>query len=204
MKHKELIQILDAYTSSLLGKYPHRYITFDLDLKANHCLYLMLLKDGYWKFAPSRSMHLVGYHQIVAFYMCAKDKPDGAGDLVEVHHVNGNTLDNSPTNLMYLSPNDHALCTKYQRRASKLSLKLFARIGEKGRRLATPFNKQGRPIRNWAKFMLAVICASVYLTTKWNTRYWDKPLTVVKSFIARIEKVIRSLFIPPLYEVIPT
>ena len=197
MIHKELIEILNSYSSSLLGKYPHRYITFDLNLKSNQTLRLMLEEDGYWNFAPLRSKCLVGYHQIVAFYLCAKDKLDGLGNFVEVHHVNGNTLDNSPNNLMYLSPNDHALCTKFQRRASKLSLKLFASIGKKGKRYPTPFNRQGKVIRNWAKFILNVICASVFLTTNWNTKYWDKPITILKSFVSLIERTVKSLFVLP-------
>lgn len=200
MKYKELIEILDSYTSSILGKYPHRYITFDLSLKCNKNLLLMLQEDGYWRFAPNRSASLVGYHQIIAFYICAKDKPRGSGDHVEVHHMDGNTMNNLPSNLVYLSPNDHALCTKFQRRASKLSLKLFASIGKKNNRLFTLFNRQGKPIRNWARFILSVICATVYLSTKWNTKYWDKPITILKSFIKSIERTIRTLFIPLTYE----
>lgn len=204
MKHKELIEILDSYSSKLLGKYPHRYIVFDLTLKCNQNLLSMLWKDGYWEFAPSRSACLVGYHQIIAFYLCAKDKPNGSGDSVEVHHMDGNTMNNLPSNLVYLSPNDHALCTKYQRRASKLSLKMFARIGERNKRLYTPFNKQGKPIRNWAKFIMAIICATVYLSTQWNTKYWNKPLTILKSFVRTIDNAIRSLFTPlPLYGTLP-
>lgn len=193
MQFPDLQHILDSYSSTLLGKYPHRYLVFDLTSPNNHSLADMLLQDGYWDFAPSRSSRLVGYHQIVAFY-CRRHPPHG-GDSVEVHHIDGNTTNNLPHNLMYLSPGDHALVTKYQRRIGKLSVKSFHKVS-KGMQ-HTPFNRRGRPIHNWARFILVTIAITVRYTQGWVRSFTDlayhRLLKPILGYINHIQKVLLSL-----------
>jgi hypothetical protein len=193
MQYTELSAILDSYTSVLLGKYPHRYSCFDLTAPYNAALALMLLEDGYWDFAPNRSSRLVGAHQIIAFY-CTQH-PTTGGDAVEVHHINGNTTDNTPSNLMYLSPGDHALVTKYQRRMGRLSLKTFAKVG-KGM-IHTAFNRRGRPIKNWARFIMTVIAMTVSRTQRWVQTFCDMAtqtlMTPIKGAVAAIQRLLDGL-----------
>ncbi|WOL31385.1 hypothetical protein [Microcoleus phage My-WqHQDG] len=197
MQYIELQHILDSYNSTLLGKYPHRYITFDLTSKHNAPLAEMLLTDGYWNWAPNRSSRLVSYHQIVAYY-CTRHPATG-GDLVEVHHINGKTTDNRPENLMYLTPADHALVTKYQRRLAKLSLKTFAKV-EKGM-ARTAFNRRGKAIQNWARFMLTAIALTVSKTQAWVQTFCDNAthiaMTPIKGVLANLQRILKALHSPP-------
>lgn len=193
MQYIELQHILDSYSSRLLGKYPHRYIAFDLTSKNNAALADMLLTDGYWTWAPNRSSRLVSYHQIVAYY-CTRHPATG-GDLVEVHHIDGCTTNNHPSNLMYLTPGDHALVTKYQRRLGKLSLKTFAKV-EKDM-VHTTFNRRGRAIKNWARFMLTAIALTVSKTQGWVRTFCDNAtyaaMAPIKGIIANLQRILRAL-----------
>lgn len=193
MQYTELSAILDSYTSVLLGKYPHRYVMFDLTAPYNAALALMLLEDGYWDFAPNRSSRLVGAHQIIAFY-CTQHPAHG-GDAVEVHHVDGNTTNNHPSNLMYLSPGDHALVTKYQRRMGRLSLKVFSKVGKD--MVHTAFNRRGRPIKNWVRFIMTVIAMTVSRTQRWVQSFYDMAtqlaMTPIKGVVANIQRILRGL-----------
>lgn len=195
MQYTELLSILDSFSSTLLGKYPHRYLAFDLTHRNNSPLADMLLTDGYWDFAPTRSSRLIGAHQIIAFYFLPKPSHASSGADVEVHHINGNTTDNTPDNLMFLTPGDHALVTKFQRRLAKLSLKTFTKV-----HLAmvhTPFNRRGKPIHNWARFMLVTIALTVTKTQGWVRTFSDnathKLMPPIKSLIANIHRLLRSL-----------
>jgi hypothetical protein len=193
MDYTQLTAILDSYTSVLLGKYPHRYLCYDLTAPYNAALALMLLEDGYWDYAPHRSSRLVGAHQIIAFYCTAH--PAHGGDAVEVHHINGNTTDNRPSNLMYLSPGDHALVTKYQRHMGRLSLKVFSKVG-KGM-LHTAFNRRGRPIKNWVRFIMTVIALTVSNTQRWVQSFCDMATQIamipIKGVVANIQRILRGL-----------
>jgi hypothetical protein len=198
MLYSELQPILNSYTSVLLGKYPHRYLNFDLTAKYNATLRLMLLNDGYWDWAPGRSNQLVSYHQIVAFY-CTKH-PKTGGDSVQVHHIDGNTINNHPTNLMYLSPGDHALVTKYQRKLSKLNLKTFYRLHSS--MAHTTFNRRGKTIHNWGRFILSVIALTVSKTQTWCKTFLDNAssalMTPIKTLISNIQRTLRSYTQPAL------
>lgn len=193
MNYSELTAILNSYTQVLLGKYPHRYACFDLTAPYNHALADMLLGDGYWDFAPHRSTRLVGVHQIVAFY-CTHHHQQG-GDLHEVHHINGNTCNNHPSNLMYLSPGDHALVTRYQRRMGRLSLKTFAKVAKD--MVHTQFNRRGRPIKNWVRFIMTVIALTVSNTQRWVQTFVDAAttalMTPIKGVVANIQRILRGL-----------
>ena len=193
MHYSELTAILDSYTQVLLGKYPHRYACFDLTAPYNQALALMLLEDGYWDFAPNRSSRLVGVHQIVAFY-CTQH-PTTGGDVHEVHHVDGNTTNNHPSNLAYLSPGDHALVTRYQRRMGCLSLKVFTKVAKD--MVHTQFNRRGRPIKNWVRFIMTMIALTVSSTQRWVQTFVDAAttalMTPIKGVVANIQRLLRGL-----------
>ena len=166
----ELKEFLDSFSSHLLGKFPHKYDIFSLENKNNKLLLEWLQQEGYWTFAPHRSTKLIGYHQIVNFWFRGRFMPPGSGDFLETHHISGNTLgpSNHPNNLVYLTPQDHSLVSKFQRRLSKLKVKQFYKL-EKHLPLQnkTQYNRQGKLIKNWTKFIIGVICITCSKSSQW-------------------------------------
>lgn len=96
--------------------------------------------------------------------------PAGSGDFLEVHHISGNTLGaaNHPNNLIYLSPQDHSLVSRFQRRIGRLKVKQFYKL-EKNLPVQnrTQYNRQGKLIRNWTKFIIGVICITCAKSWQW-------------------------------------
>ena len=197
MEYKELKSMLDSYSSFLLGKYPHKYQVFDMENKNNITLFEFIQQEGYWKFAPHRSKKLVYYHQIVNFFNKGKFMPAGSGDLLQVNHLDGNTMNNQPSNLVYMSAADHALCTKFQRKLSRIKLKMFYKL-EKNISLSerTQYNQRGKLIRNWAKWIIGVICVSCSLSHQWVSHTIENltklpPIIDIVKYIERYLKKIR-------------
>lgn len=195
MNYNDVIEMVEGFKSFLSGHAPHRYVFFDVQCKANAILLQHLSNDGYWEWAPTRSRKFVSLHQIVAFYCLPH--PEVGGSLVEVHHINGNTLDNRPSNLMYVSPDDHTIITKYQRRASGLRLKCFTKLC-KGNHLYTPFNRQGRAIKNWAQFMLATIARTIMATTRHCGKWFHVPYPIA-SIVKSIQHTLKGFQPPTTY-----
>ena len=55
-------------------------------------------------------------HRLVAMAFCINDDPDTK---TEVHHINGNSLDNRACNLMWVSPQEHKQIHSKKRKADK-------------------------------------------------------------------------------------
>lgn len=159
MTYSELKDLLDASASFVVGSFPHSYLCFDLTRSCNIAIKELLEESGYWEFAPYRSKSLVYYHQIIAFFFVSKKKKYNGQEL-EVHHLNGNSRDNSPSNLVYLTKDDHVLVTKFQRRMSTVKIKQFGRY--KGNK--TSINSRGLKVVNWIKFILGVIAKTIKAT----------------------------------------
>lgn len=195
-EYNELKSMLDSYSSFLSGSYPHRYICYDMENKNNKTLVDFLYQAGYWKFAPNRSKKLVYFHQIINFFNRGQFMPAGSGDLLECQHLDGNTMNNKPSNLIYMSKADHALCTKFQRKLSRIKLKQFYKL-EKNIRLdeRTKFNQRGKLIRNWTKWIIGVICVSCSLSHQWVSYTVQnlKKLPPIIDIVKYIERYLKKI-----------
>jgi hypothetical protein len=196
MEYKELKSMLDSYSSFLSGAYPHRYICFDMANKNNKTLFEFLEKSGYWVFAPNRSKKYVYYHMIVNFFHKGRLLPAGSGDSLENNHLDGNTMNNNPSNLIYMSSADHSLCTKFQRKLSKIKLKHFYKL-EKNMSTTerTQYNQRGKLIRNWTKWIIGVICVSCSLSHQWVSYAMEnlKKLPPIIDIVKYIEKYLKKI-----------
>jgi hypothetical protein len=157
--YSEIKYLLDASASFISGSFPHSYICFDVTRPCNIAIKELLDESGYWEFAPYRSKKIVMYHQIMAFLFVSKKKKYNGQEVI-VHHLSSNTRDNHPSNLVYLTEDDHVLVTKFQRKACTFKLRQFSRY--KG--LRTSINSKGTKVVNWVKFILGVIAKTVTAT----------------------------------------
>lgn len=185
----DIKELLDNSSYFVVGRFPHSYKCFDVTRPCNSAIKSLLEETGYWHFS-NRSRKLVYYHQIIAFLFVGKNKMRFSGADVEVHHVDGNTHNNTPSNLVYLSPDDHVLVTKFQRRACTFNIKVFKKY--KGAR--TVFNTKGNKIANWLKFILNIIARSIVATFKFSgLQYVNSITTVFKSVMSWAFKVCTKL-----------
>ena len=106
----------------------------------------------------------------------------------EVHHLNGNVRDNCSSNLLLLSSFDHHLVTSFQR-ASIKQLDNFDMASFKSNWLSkyedaipTPFNNQGKSIRNHKHFLCNVIAKTILQTSKsdWLTKAVRRKIPIVE------------------------
>lgn len=106
----------------------------------------------------------------------------------EIHHLNGNVRDNRPKNLLLLSSYDHHLVTSFQR-ASIKHLANFGMAVLKSNWLSkydditpTPFNNQGKSIRNYKHFLCNVIAKTILQTSlsDWLTKAAKREIPIVE------------------------
>jgi hypothetical protein len=204
MTEQKLTELLDSYSWYWLGKSNHKYKVFNLENKNNSTLVEILEEEGYWVFAPNRSRKLVSWHQIANFFKVGKHLPAGEGDRLITHHLSGNIGDNSWKNLVYLTELEHELVSKYQRKLSKLKVKKFYKL-EKNVSLTerSRYNSQGKPIRNWTKFILGVICVTVARSLTWvnYTQRTNKILQPIKTIVNFVERYLKKInWLPTLEE----
>lgn len=161
---------LKQFKSQLMGKWPQRYKAFNLNLKENKDLKTWLSLTGFFEFNIKNNGYIVYYHQIVAFFDCGGIHALKRGltcdsSIIEIHHLNGNTLDNQPDNLVYIPRLIHTEITTVQRRLCKY-LKTF-RQQFKGCGFLqkcdsiTIWNKQGRLILNIKHFLMYVLIRTI-------------------------------------------
>jgi hypothetical protein len=122
----------------------------------NEELFELLHQVGYFRFYTSNSGEIVGLHQIVAYldygWKAYRNGFRISGLEVEVHHYNGNTGDNRPENLVYLSRQDHACVSS----ASKTNF-----YGVVKSSVPTPFNRQGKQVLDHKDFLVCHIALTL-------------------------------------------
>jgi|LakMenEpi03Aug12_release.lakeMendotaPanAssembly.Ray.scaffolds.fasta_scaffold879787_2 hypothetical protein len=188
--YSEIKDLLDASSSFIRGSFPHSYICFDVTRPCNIAIKKLLDESGYWEFAPYRSKKLVYYHQIIAFLFVSKKKKDVQQELI-VHHLSSNTRDNRPSNLVYLTEDDHVLVTKFQRQACTFKLRQFSRY--KG--IRTCINSKGTKVVNWVKFILGVIAKTVTATFNFSgMKYKYMLVASFKKIMKWAFKLINKIF----------
>lgn len=167
---KQIKEILKTSKKCLLGKWPHRYTAYNLNIKENQNLKYILILDNFFDFNIKNNGNLVYEHQIVAYYFCGGIDAFKRGylcdsSIYEVHHINGNTFDNRSSNLQYLPKDLHIEITTVQRSLCKY-LKSF-RSDNKGANLLgrlnniPMWNKQGRKVENIKHFILSCLIKTI-------------------------------------------
>ena len=113
----------------------------------------------------------------------------------EIHHLNGDVRDNCPTNLLLLCCDDHHLVTSFQRASVKqltnfnmASLKSNW-LSEFNNEIFTPFNNQGKSIRNHKHFLFNVIAKTILQTSqsKWLAKAIKREIP-----IAEVDKLVEK------------
>lgn len=190
MSYSEIKDLLDACASFVVGSFPHSYICFDVTRYCNAVIKELLEECDYWKFAPYRSKKLVYYHQIIAFLFVSKKKKYTEQELI-VHHLDGNTRNNHPSNLVYLTKDDHVLVTGFQRKACTFKIKQFNKYtGDK-----TSINSKGNKVVNWLKFILGVIARTVVATFNFSgMQYKCMLIASFKTIMRWAFKLVSSLY----------
>lgn len=120
-----------------------------ISLRRENRLRELLEQAGFFDFHVTNNGNIIGEHQVVAFLFRGGHKALQNGFQVkegemEVHHFNSCPWDNRPENLQYLAVQDHKLVTEYMDQ-------LY--VGQYEDFSATPFNAQGRPIRDSLRFL---------------------------------------------------
>ena len=195
---------LEQFKVCMLGKWPQQYKAYNLDIKENKELKSWLYKLGFFDFNINNNGHLVYYHQIIAFFKCGGIHAFKRGlfcdsNHIEIHHLNGNTLDNRSKNLVYLHKIVHTEITTAQRKIYKY-IKAF-RNTFKGHGFLDKvkeiplWNRQGRLITNLHNFVMHVLS----LTIKTSASTFNIKLNIKKLslWLKKTSKNIKSFF--PLY-----
>jgi hypothetical protein len=170
-----------------------------IDLKSsNHTtnkLKHLLNKINFFAFNTSNSgEYRVGVSQIVAYLSCGGYKVHNETNLTinketyNVHHLSGDVTDNSSSNLVYLSTDDHKLVTEIQNGYLDVS----AWEPEETAGIKTQFNRQGRPIQNHTAFLKTVVAKTIMMTARFLERVATGK-TRVKSIKAVQEWVAKTI-----------
>ena len=143
--------------------------------------------------------HIIGVSQII-YYIHTGYKAYLRGYIVngnehEIHHLNGNVKDNNPKNLILLSCFDHYLVTSFQKASLKhltgfnMDLLKSNWLSEFNNLEPTPFNNQGRSIRNHKHFLLNVIAKTILHTaqSEWLTKAADRQIPIIE-----VEKLVQK------------
>jgi hypothetical protein len=161
--HKDLIEDI------LAGKYKRRYQedgrAFYLKVE-NQELFKQLESAGMLEFYTSNKGQIFQEAQIVCFLAWGVNALKNGyridGFKINVHHKDGNVQNSKPSNLVYLSADDHLLVSNYTDTLNKGQTQkaIDNYAGER-----TPFNRQGKPIRNHHRFLAAIVIQTQAATT---------------------------------------
>lgn len=139
-------------------------------LQSQHSvLFKRLHRWGFFDFYITNSGWIVSEHQIVAFFLCGGYKAMLNGFTcsqgeIEIHHINANTQDNRPDNLVYLSTTDHKV-------VSHLSHTSFLSTVRKV--LSTPFNKQGKSVADHFHYLSIILSKTLRLESVDSLPNWS-------------------------------
>lgn len=162
---------LNQFKHCYLGKFPCLYKAFQ-NTKENKPLFDHLDSWGFFDFHNTNSKQLVYYHQVIAFmraggyqafqngFICRKGE-------VEIHHLNGDTKDNRPENLQYITCDQHEAITKHQRSVHRY-LRHYRKSSYLLHKVQKIWNRKGQQIFNLKKFLCNLILKTVLLTASRN------------------------------------
>jgi len=174
------------------GKFPHQYEF--ISIEQNPEVEQYLIENAYWDFLPYNSTNIIGVHNLIAFVYLSHPKKQELK--LEVHHIDGNTSNNHPDNLVYLSAEDHRIVTKIQRSLTRLNPKSFYNSKSKKH---TAFNRRGKVIQNWAFFITSIIVKTVVNTNNFidKVKVNVKPIVkYIKRFYSHIKEIKNMVLTP--------
>lgn len=126
----------------------------------NKRLFRLLDEAAFFDFHITNNKLIVGLHQIVAYiYKGYKAYYNGytvSKGEVEVHHINSNTSDNSPGNLVYVSTQEHILISQASLNYNSFSIVKSA--------APCPFNNKGLPVINPLKRLSYLVFITIKRT----------------------------------------
>ncbi len=162
---KEYKERLEKEEPILLGKEPHAY--FKVMPSAEFNAYLT--KEGFYKLHSSNSGQIVSLHQIIAFFECGgKEALDEGfecdGAEWNVHHYDGNTLNNNADNLVYIPVGLHKNATKIQnniRLWGKRKSRKQAIFNKKDIKKVRAFTKKGKEVKRFWDWVSHIILNTV-------------------------------------------
>lgn len=188
MNYKTIKKFLEKFKSLFLGKYPHKYKVYDLTLPINNLLKNFLRDNNFFDFFFSNKGHLISEHQIVAFFCCggrnaldngfvsdnnlstSREQTFVSSDgktfaSYEVHHINSNSFDNSPENLVFLPTQVHQIVTRGQRRIFKYLRVFGKKLPSDFLESIRPFNRKGKPIKRIYHWITSILSFSILFTS---------------------------------------
>ena len=143
-------------------------------------------------YSTNSGKNIIGLSQILYYlntgYKAYLNKYTVNANEHEIHHINGNVRDNHSTNLILLSSYDHHLVTSFQR-ASIKQLVNFDMASFKSNwfskyedAIPTPFNNQGKSIRNHKHFLCNVIAKTIIETSNsdWLSKAVSRKIPIVE------------------------
>ena len=151
----------------------------------------LLEEVGLFSFYPSNSGKLLNVSQVV-YYLehgwkaLEQGYTAGREAEVEIHHLNGDVTDDSPRNLVALSSGDHYYVSACQN--GIFNLQDFFWQNHQASDNPTPFNNQGRAIKNHSKFLQRIIAATIFSTQRWLEKVAMRAGAKVKQIVNWVMK----------------
>lgn len=185
---QQKLELAEASTKKLQQRWVIRLTTPGT---ASNILADLLHKVGLFSFYPSNSGKLLNVSQIVYFLehgwkALQNGFTAGKYSEVEIHHLNGDVSDDSPLNLVALSTGDHYYVSACQN--GTFNLQDFFWQNYKASDNPTPFNNQGRPIKNHSKFLQRVIASTLFNTQRFLEKVALRTGTMVKQIVSWVIK----------------
>lgn len=152
----------------VVGKYPHRYKVLYRN-ESNQHVFDQLRLDGFFDLHVSNKGEIISIHQIVAFYKCGGIHAMRRGYVaqqgqIEVHHLDGNGLNNSSSNLRYVSVEIHNFITRHQKYILKY-IRLFKKgLIDQVDDEVLLWNSRGKEIKNKISYAMVLLVMTMKKT----------------------------------------
>jgi hypothetical protein len=181
--------LLNNFNWFITGKGLHQYLA-----SSDPRLLTYLKQFNMNKFhIKNKSWKLTYLHHIIAYFFCGGQQAFKNGfvcnsDLVEIHHPSGNTLDNNPDNLVYITTELHDIITSRQR-SIKRKIKHFRTKRNRKSLIQNTniWNKKGEPVKriyDWAaNILIKTICnTSIHFNIPINFKCLGQFILSVKHY----------------------
>lgn len=152
----------------VVGKYPHRYRVLYRN-ESNQHIFDQLRLDGFFDLHLTNKGEMVSIHQIVAFYKCGGIHAMRRGYMalqgeIEVHHLDGNGLNNCSSNLRYVSKEMHSFINRHQKYILKY-IRLFKKgLVDQVDDEVLLWNSRGKEVKNKISYAISLLVLTMRKT----------------------------------------